>query len=105
MNTTEMTYTYTPASPFGARGNVLAPPAGAAALPAVAGQRFLTVAEVCDLIDAAGPLTISDLAAGLGAGVRETGVLVDWLERHGDLRRDEWDRFRLSGMCRGERAA
>ncbi|HXK33951.1 MAG TPA: hypothetical protein VNM91_08085 [Dehalococcoidia bacterium] len=98
MNTTQKTYTYAAPSSFRASGNVLASPP---ALPSIAaGERFLTAADVCQLIDAAGPLTVGDLAQGLGAGARDTQVLVEWLERNGELRRDEWDRFRLSGMCK-----
>jgi hypothetical protein len=105
MDTTQKTNTYP--SPFGASGNVLAsPPASAGALPSVAaGQHFLTAADICELIDAAGPLTVDDLAAGLRVGSRETRALVGWLERNGDLRQDEWGRFALAGTCRSQHAA
>jgi hypothetical protein len=56
--------------------------------------------EVRELIDAAGPLTICDIAGGLAVSVRAAVPAVRRMLSSGCLRRDEFDRYRLWGGCR-----
>jgi len=58
-------------------------------------HREPSVADVRDLIDAAGPLAPRDVAAGLGAPSPATRGVVAWMLRHGRLREDEWGRVAL----------
>jgi hypothetical protein len=48
--------------------------------------------SVCDLIDAAGPLSLRDIAAGLDVSLHQASNVVGWMLEHDCLREDEWDR-------------
>lgn len=62
-----------------------------AAIPQSAG-----VADVRDLLEAAGPLDISDIAGGLDLPVAAVVGTVAWMLARGELRRDEWERLRAA---------
>jgi hypothetical protein len=49
--------------------------------------------DVCELIDAAGPLALHDLAGGLNVPVSELAGRVRRMVSEGRLRQDEWARF------------
>ena len=55
--------------------------------------------EVCDLIAAAGPLTVCDIAGGLAVSVRQASASVRLMAENGSLQRDEFRRYRLTGTC------
>lgn len=57
----------------------------------------VAASEISDLIDAAGPLTISDIAAGLATPVCTAVARVRPMVRAGQLSRDEFGRYRLHG--------
>jgi hypothetical protein len=52
--------------------------------------------DLCALIDAAGPLSLCDLAGGLNLSVRDVALRVRRMMHEHRLRRDEWGRYRLS---------
>jgi hypothetical protein len=62
----------------------------------------ISVREVRDLIDAAGPLTLRDIACGLAVPVRRAAARVRQMVGAGALSRDEFGRYRLrrSGAAR-----
>ncbi len=60
----------------------------------ISGRRVAT-SDVGDLIDAAGPLSLRDIAGGLNVSMHQASTLVDWMLRHDWLRQDEWERHRL----------
>lgn len=62
--------------------------------PAVAAPRGVAPVDVSDLLDAAGSLSIADIAGGLDATLAAVEATVAWMVSRGDLRRDEWDRLR-----------
>jgi hypothetical protein len=68
---------------------------------AIATTSSVTEAEVCDLIEAAGPLGLRDIAGGLDASIRAVAARVRRMLRNGTLKQDEWARYRLWGECRG----
>jgi hypothetical protein len=83
----------------GAGGNYYTPAAVIAVEPRtvrVSGaERNVSTAEVAELIEAAGPLSVRDIAGGLGVTVSAAlGAVRQMVERH-RLREDEWDRFSL----------
>ena len=53
--------------------------------------------DISDLIDAAGPLTLSDIAGGLAAPVGCAVARVRQMVRAGRLHRDEFGRYGLQG--------
>lgn len=55
--------------------------------------------DVRGLIDAAGPLSLRDIAAGLGVPAHRASRVVEWMLDHDCLRQDEWRRLTLRG-CR-----
>ena len=55
--------------------------------------------DVLALIDAAGPLTLKDIAGGLNVSLRYASSLVRRLAAGGCLGLDEWDRHRVRGGC------
>ncbi len=55
----------------------------------------ISIDDVCDLIDAAGPLTLRDIAGGLAVPVRRAAARVRQMVGAGALRRDEFGRYRL----------
>ena len=55
--------------------------------------RGRAVAEICDLIEAAGPLALWDIAGGLDVPVAAATVVVQSMVSGGCLREDEWGRF------------
>jgi len=57
----------------------------------------ISMDDVCDLIDAAGPLTIRDIAGGLAVSVHVVVARVRQMVRGGALKRDEFGRYRLWG--------
>ena len=57
----------------------------------------ISIDEVCELIDATGPLTIRDIAGGLAVSLRSAVALVRRMVRIGALKRDEFGRYRLWG--------
>ncbi len=62
--------------------------------------RAIAVSDVCDLIDAAGPLSLRDMAGGLDVSLHQASTVVGWMLDHDCLRQDEWEQHRLSGACR-----
>lgn len=50
--------------------------------------------EVCGLLHAAGPLTIRDIAGGLAISVADAAARVRLMRARGDLREDEFGRYR-----------
>jgi hypothetical protein len=56
--------------------------------------------DVRELIEAAGPLDVCDIADGLEWTVGEAQTFVSSLVSDGHLQQDEWDRFRLAGDWR-----
>ena len=92
-------------SPIDWIGSVYTPVARA--LRAVTGIRpipapvvSVNMAIVRDLLDAAGPLTIADIAGGLDVSVKSASGRVAAMLYCGCLRADEWGRYRLSERCR-----
>jgi len=59
--------------------------------------RRIAVSDVCDLIDAAGPLSLRDIAGGLDISLQQASCVVDWMLEHDCLRQDEWERHSLWG--------
>jgi hypothetical protein len=59
--------------------------------------RHQAVEDVCELIAAAGPLTVEQVARGLSITEPDAAVRVRSLEARGDVRPDEWGRYRLAG--------
>lgn len=59
----------------------------------------VAIQDVCDLLAAAGPLTSRDIAGGLGVTPFEVWHSVRNLLDSGDLREDEFGRYRLAGAC------
>lgn len=57
----------------------------------------ISVDDVCDLIDAAGPLTLRDIAGGLAVPIRRVAARIRQMLGAGALRRDEFGRYRLWG--------
>jgi hypothetical protein len=57
----------------------------------------VSVDDVCDLLEAAGPLTLCDIAGGLAVPVRRAAACIRRMLANRDLRRDEFGRYRLSG--------
>jgi hypothetical protein len=69
------------------------------AAPATTDVPAVSTADVQDLIDAAGPLALRDIAGGLDCAVRDAATRVQQLLEQGCLRRDEFRRYRLVGAC------
>ena len=61
--------------------------------------KSIWIRDVCELIDAAGPLTVGDIAGGLNAQVAQVMPVVEFLMGKNSLRVDEWDRLQLTGEC------
>ena len=61
--------------------------------------RRIAVSDVCDLIDAAGPLSLRDIAGGLDISLQQASCVVGWMLEHDCLRQDEWERHGLWGAC------
>jgi len=59
--------------------------------------RSVDAEDVCDLLAAAGSLTAHDLAGGLDVPVAEVVQIVRSLASAGELREDEFGRYRLAG--------
>ena len=59
--------------------------------------RAITAADVQDLLEAAGPLSLRDIAGGLQVSEREAEVRVASMVAAGALGADEWGRYRLRG--------
>jgi hypothetical protein len=62
-------------------------------------ERRITLADVCDLIAAAGPLTSGDIAGGLGVAEDRAAAQVQSMVARGDLQEDEFGRYMLRGQC------
>ena len=62
-------------------------------------ERTASPDEVCDLIAAAGPLTVRDIAGGLAVSARQASASVQLMVRRNCLKQDEFRRYRLSGTC------
>jgi hypothetical protein len=58
------------------------------------------VEDVRELLEAAGPLDVTNIAGGLGWAIDETTDAVGSLVAGGRLRADEWDRYGLAGEWR-----
>ena len=54
---------------------------------------------VRDLLDAAGPLSLRDIAAGLGVPMQRASHIVSWMLDHDCLRQDEWRRHTVRGCA------
>ena len=60
------------------------------------GQRSeLSADGVADLLRAAGPLSVEDIAGGLGASVRDVQAIVWRMVDEDCVRPDEWQRMKL----------
>ena len=57
----------------------------------------VSVDEVADLIAAAGPLTLCDIAGGLAVPARRAAARVRQMVADRALKRDEFGRYRLAG--------
>ena len=55
--------------------------------------------DVCDLIAAAGPLTVADIAGGLDVPVRRAAARVRQMLGRTLLKEDEFARYRAWGAC------
>jgi hypothetical protein len=66
-------------------------------LPAQVADRGISSADVSDLIEAAGPLTVAHIAGGLNVSVREAWSCVREMLARNWLREDEFERYRLAG--------
>jgi DNA-binding IclR family transcriptional regulator len=62
-------------------------------------ERSISLDEVCELIAAAGPLTVADIAGGLDAPAGQVAAYVQSMVGHGDLQEDEFGRYVLRGHC------
>jgi hypothetical protein len=82
--------TYMPAS-LEATVTVIRPSARRAASP----REDLTTDSVADLLRAAGPLSVEDIAGGLGVPVREAEGVVRTMVADDCVRPDEWQRMKL----------
>jgi hypothetical protein len=60
----------------------------------------VSASDVRDLIEAAGQLSMRDIAGGLGVTEREAASVVSWRADAGELKQDEWGRLRLWGAYR-----
>jgi len=81
---------YTPVVPFRPLRPVTAPP------PAVVRQPArVSLADVTELLDAAGPLSAEDIAGGLDVGPEDAAAALWWMREAGYLKQDEWGRYRL----------
>ena len=60
----------------------------------------VSASDVRDLIEAAGPLSMRDIAGGLGVTEREAASVIRWMADAGELKQDEWGRLRLWGAYR-----
>jgi hypothetical protein len=89
------TATEAPASRFNSEAVALARRIAAGA-PA---GRCVSVDAVCDLIEAAGPLTVRDIAGGLDVPLRQASASVHRLARSNCLKQDEFRRYRLTRNC------
>lgn len=63
--------------------------------------RTISIEDVCELLDAAGPLPLRDIAGGLDVSIAGAAALVQRMVNFGYLRQDEWSRYRAAGDCRG----
>lgn len=63
------------------------------------GALTVSAGDVRDLIDAAGPLSLRDIAAGLGVPVYRAATIVNWMLEHDCLQQDEWRRHTLRGCA------
>jgi hypothetical protein len=59
----------------------------------------VSIAEVCDLLAAAGPLTGRDIAGGLAISERCAAARIRQMVNHDCLHEDEFGRYRLWGDC------
>ncbi len=50
--------------------------------------------DVRELLEAAGALTIADIAGGLDVTLAAVQTTIAWMVSRGDLRTDEWNRLR-----------
>jgi hypothetical protein len=55
----------------------------------------VSIDDICELIDAAGPLTLRDIAGGLNAPLRQVSACVQAMVKRDWLNRDEFRRYRL----------
>jgi hypothetical protein len=83
-------------NPDGRRRQVLAPARRAFT---EATDRAASAEAVRSLIDAAGPLSLGDIAGGLGIAVAAASTTVDRMLAAGCLRQDEWERHTLRGTA------
>jgi hypothetical protein len=60
-------------------------------------RQTVSIVQVCDLIEAAGPLTIEHVAGGLDVSVPEASAFVRLMVMRGWLKQDEFGRYRLCG--------
>jgi hypothetical protein len=107
-----MSATYAPTSPVPTRRQSNASPNGGSYVRLAGVRTSGTLArnsrddtsggdDVRDLIEAAGPLVLDDIAGGLDVSLPEASLRVHTLVAGGCLQQDEWDRYRLAGSCRG----
>lgn len=71
--------------------------------PLDATSREVAAEDVRDLIDAAGPLTLRDIAGGLDVPLRLAAERVRRMVAGRTLTRDEFGRYRLWGACAATR--
>jgi hypothetical protein len=65
--------------------------------------RGIVPSDVRDLIDAAGPLSLRDIAGGLDVSTHEASTVVRSMIEHHSLSQDEWERYRLPSAYRHQR--
>jgi len=81
---------YTPVMPFRPGRAVSAPRP-----PVVKPPRGVSLADVTELLDAAGPLSAEDIAGGLDAAPEDAAASLWWMREAGYLKQDEWGRYQL----------
>jgi hypothetical protein len=59
----------------------------------------VSIDDICDLLDAAGPLTVRDIAGGLNVTIRQASACVQRMVLSHCLRRDEFRRYRRGETC------
>jgi hypothetical protein len=62
---------------------------------------LISAPDVRELIEAAGPLFLRDIAEGLDVPVADLEPVVAMMVAQGLLRQDEWTRYALAGAWRG----
>lgn len=63
--------------------------------------RTVSVSDVRSLLDATGPLSLHEIAAGLGVSDRQAAAVVGWMLEHDCVQQDEHERYRPGSVVVG----